>query len=436
MTWIACMTVLAGCRFGFDELGGSGNVDDDDDDDDGVIVTPPIPGTARVTVIGEDGEPNVGQPIKDAYVVAIEADGTTTTVRTDPSGEANIAVSGNTALHVARLLDSGEWALSSFRAVNDGAQLVVGGRPPLGTSMAKSVTVNLPPFPMDYDQAWITGPRGCLVDAAWAMSTTIPVTFDPRCEGKTVELYALAFDIYVPIGSITLTDGDTIDRTAAAWTDLDKVGMDYVNVPADVTDTYAFVSWPTATGDLIPMSESADVPDMGFVGLGFDVPPIVPGTTMVHVFESPAGARALFERIDSWPGTRELDAANLPAVPTPAIDTTSSQVQWTAGGAPLDADLYWSNTKITTGTTNLYWDAYGPPGATQVTFPVLPTELAHLVPDTTSTWYTPRIVIVGLSDFDYASALGFVDRDIYWWWSEGVHMPAGTVSMTATALPW
>src|SRR5689334_4271168 len=97
MRWIACISLLAGgCRFGFDELSGSGA-----DDGDDVITTPPVPGTAHVTVIGEDGQPDVGQPIADAYVVAIEMDGTTTTVRTDASGTANIDVLGNTALHVA-----------------------------------------------------------------------------------------------------------------------------------------------------------------------------------------------------------------------------------------------------------------------------------------------------------------------------------------------
>jgi hypothetical protein len=433
MMWIACMSLLTACRFGFDEQ----STEDGDNDDDDVIVTPPMPGSARVLVLGEDGRGDAGEPVADAYVVVVEQSGATTTTRTGDDGIANVEILGNTAIHVARPLGADEWALSSFRAVNDGAYIIAGGQPSLSLSDEKSVTVNLPAFPIGYDQAWITGPRKCLLDSSSALVPQVPVTYDPRCEGQTIELFALAYDIYVPLGSVTLTDGDTIDRSSAAWTQLDKVGIDYENVPSDVNTTYAFIAWPTSTNDRIPMSESGEVPDANrFVGLHFDLPPIVPGTSMIHVFESFTGARAVFERIDSWPGTRVFDASMIPpAPPVPSVDVAGAQVQWSPGGAAPDADLYWTSTKITIGTTYVHWNAFGPPGATQVTFPALPAELSAIIPPPTAAWTTPRVVLAGLSDFDYQGAIEIVDRDMFWWWSEGVYLPPGTVSMTATQIP-
>lgn len=428
---IACIAfVVTGCRFGFDELSGSENGDDD------IIVTPPVPGVASVIVTGEDGEPNAGQPIANAYVVAIESDGTTTTKRTDASGEAAIEILGNTEIHVAQPVTGGHWALSSFRAINDGASITVGGRPPQATSMARMLTINLPAFPMDYDQAWITGPRRCLADTAWEMSTSVVLKYDPQCEGETVELYALAWDIYVPLGATTLVDGATIDRTGSTWADMDKVGIGYINVPADVTDTYALVAFPTGTGDLIPMSENGDEVDLDrSVGLGFDIPPAVPGMSVIHAFLSPAGVRVKYEQIDQWPGMFEVDASMIPpAPPSPSIVPGFSQIQWTAGAA-ADADVYWSAIDITTNGSIVRWNAFGPPSATQVKFPVLPSELASLVPTGASAWGTPRIVLAALSDYDYVSVLEIVDRDIFWWWSQGVHMPTGDVSITSTQLP-
>ncbi len=428
--WIACISVgLTACRFGFDELSGSGGGDD-------VITTPPVPGIARVLVIGEDGEANAGQPVSGAYVVAIEQDGASTTVRTGDDGTAEIEIDGNTALHVARPLANGAWALSSFRALDDGAYMIVGGHPPQATSTARGVTVELPPFPMGYDEAWVTGPTRCIAQPGWAMSTSVPLLYDPRCEGETVELYALAWDIHVPIGSVTLTDGTAIDRTASAWVDLRKVGIDYINVPAEVTDTYALLALPTATGDRIPLGENSDVPNASrFVGLGFEIPPSIPGMAIIHAFESPTGVRVLYQSIDSWPGTFEIDASTLPPPPPGwSVDRAISQVQWTAGAA-ADADAYWASTDITIGAAVVHWNAFGPAGATQVKYPVLPAELAHLSPTPQSSWGASRIVLASLSDFDYAGAVELLDRDIFWWWSAGEHLPTGTVSLVATSLP-
>lgn len=433
MPSIACIALcLTGCRFGFDELSGSGTPGDDGSDD--VITTPPVPGVAKVIVIGEDGDANVGQPIVGAYVVAIEQDGATTTVRTGTDGTANIDIFGNTAIHVARPMDgTNVWALSSFRAINDGAQITVGGRPPRAMSSARTVTIDLPAFPMDYTEAWITGPMRCLQDTGYAPSTTVPLSYDPQCEGQTVELYAASYDIYVPIGSVTLTNGATIDRTTASWMDLDKVGMEYFNLPDDITDAGLFFSFPASNGDLIPIAENGDAPDMArYVGFAIDIPPVVPGTQLIHAFGSPTGVRLVYERIDSWPGNRMFDASMLAPPPMPAtINQGQSQIEWTITPAP-DADIYWSSTDITTGTTTLHWNAYGAPGAGQVTFPVLPSELAAIIPTGSSAWSAPRVVLAGLSDFDYATAAEIVDRDIYWWWSQGLYLPSGTLSLTAT----
>ena len=427
--WIACILLLSACRLGFDEVMPVG--------DDGVIVTPPMSGSARVLVIGEDGEVDAGQPVADAYVVAIEQDGTATTIRTGTDGLATLSILGNTSIHVARPLAGDRWALSSFRGVNDGASIIAGGKPALAMASSRTLTVTLPAFPIGYDQAWITGPKRCLPDLATAVATSVPVKYDPQCDGQTVELFALAGDLYVPIGSVTLADGGLIDVSASAsWLDLDKVNIDYTNVPPEVTSTYAFVSWPGSASDSIPMCEDADVPANGFAGLVFDIPPVVPGTELIHVFESPTGVRAMYERIDSWPGVRAFDAAMLPpAPPSPAVDTTSGQVQWTMGAAPPDADIYWTSTEITIGATTLYWNAFGPPDATQVTFPELPVDLSAIIPTPTSIWGTPNIVIAGLSELDYADILEFVDRDIYWWWAHGVYMPHGALSLTSTQPP-
>lgn len=429
----ACISLLTACRLGFDEIQGAG---DGSGSDDGPVVTPPVPGVARVTVLGEDKQANVGQPIAGAYVVAIEADGTTTTARTAADGTASIDVLGNTAVHVARPVGANEWALSSFRAINDGARIIAGGRPPIATSASRSVTVDLPAFPAGYTEAWITGPRGCLADKAYAAATSISVLYNAQCEGQSVELFALSYDIHVPLGTVTLTEGTTIDRTAAAWIALDKVDLDYVNVPPEVTSAYAFINWPTPNADQIPIGEGGDVPDVDrFVGLVFDIPAITMDASLVHAFESPTGVRILHERLTVWPGVHQVDASMLPP-PPPALtlDTTTQQIQWDAGAAP-DADVYWSSSDITNGSQTVHWNAFGPAGATQATFPALPAELAMLMPDATSTWSPACVVLAGLSEFDYAGAIEIVDRDIFWWWSAGAYMPPGTVSLVSTSSP-
>lgn len=421
--------ILTACRFGFDELAGSAG--------DDVIDPPPVPGVARVTVIGEDGQPTAGQPIVDAYVVAIEQDGSTRTWRTASDGTVDIEVLGNTAVHVARpTLSNSEWSVSSFRAINDGARIIAGGHPPRAMTTTRSVTVNLPAFPAGYTEAWITGPMMCMSDWAHDVSSTIALFYDPRCEGQTVDLFAVSYDIYVPIGSVTLTDGAIVDRTADVWTDLDKVGMEYSNLPTDVTSAAAYLSFPVAGGDLIPLADNVDVPDaQGFVGFALDVPPIMAGTQLVHVFESTTGARVVYERIDSWPGTRQFDASTLaPVAAPPTTDQGSSQVSWVITPAP-DADVYWSSADIVTAGTTVHWNAFGPSGATQVTFPVLPPELARLMPTSASVWSPPCVVIAGLSDFDYASVVEIVDRDLYWWWAEALHLPPGTLSLQSTSIP-
>lgn len=421
--------MLTACRFGFDELAGSAG--------DDVIDPPPVPGIARVTVIGEDGQPTAGQPIVDAYVVAIEQDGSTRTWRTASDGTVDIEVLGNTSVHVARpTLSNSEWSVSSFRAINDGARIIAGGHPPRAMSTTRSVAVNLPAFPAGYTEAWITGPMMCMSDWAHDASSTITLPYDPRCEGQTVDLFAVSYDIYVPIGSVTLTDGASVDRTTATWVDLDKVGMEYSNLPTDVTSAAAYLSFPVAGGDLIPLADNVDVPDaQGFVGFALDVPPIMAGTQLVHVFESTTGARVVYERIDSWPGTRQFDASTLaPVAAPPTTDQGSSQVSWVITPAP-DADVYWSSADIVTAGTTVHWNAFGPSGATQVTFPVLPPELARLMPTSASVWSPPCVVIAGLSDFDYASVVEIVDRDLYWWWSEALHLPPGTLSLQSTSIP-
>jgi hypothetical protein len=431
ITWVACIVSLSGCRLGFDELSGSGAGGDD------VITTPPVPGVAHVTVIGEDGEVRAGQPIADAYVVAIEQDGSTSVVRTADDGTADIDIFGNTAIHVARPMGSNnEWALSSFRGLNDGARLIVGGQPPPAMSVSRSLSVTLPTYPMGYSEAWITGPRKCMVDTAYAASSTIPLTYDPQCEGQTVELYAFSYNLYVPLGTVTFANGATINRTTSTWMDLDKVHMEYFNLPADVTSAGVYLSFPASGGDLIPIGDNGNTPDSEhYVGIVIDIPPVKPESLLVHAFQSATGVRFVYERIDSWPGNRMFDGSTLaPAPPSPMINAGTSQVQWTAGSAP-DADAYWSSTDLTIGGTLVHWNAFGPSASTQVTFPVLPPELALIVPTATSTWSPPRIVLAGLSDFDYASVVEIIDRDIFWWWSEGLHMPTGTLSLTSTAIP-
>jgi hypothetical protein len=433
MWLIACIWLsLTGCRFGFDEHSGSGSGGGGDD-----VVTPPMPGVAHVTVLGEDGEANVGQPIADAYVVAIETDGTTTTVRSAADGTADIDVFGNTAIHVARPLSGNQWALSSFRAINDGAHIVVGGEPPQALSSARSVTVNLPAFPMDYTEAWITGPRMCFPTSGHGTGVpTVVLAYDPRCEGQTVELFATSFNLFVPIGTVTLSDGMIVDRTTAAWLGLDKVHIQYTNVPADITAATAYVSFPTSAGDIIPLAENGDVPDAEHsVAFHLDIPPVVPGTQLIHVFESAAGVRIVYERIDSWGGNRIFDASMLAPAPAPAmINVGTNQVQWTITPA-ADADVYWSSTDITIGASVVHWNAFGPPGAQQVTFPALPAELTEIIPKASSSWSTPRVVLAGLSDFDYVSALEIVDRDIYWWWAQNMYLPPGSLSLTTSAVP-
>ena len=69
------LLTLSACRFGFSDVTPAA--------DGGVMADAEVatPGTARVTVLGEEGETAAGQPIAGAYVIVIEPGGATTTDR-------------------------------------------------------------------------------------------------------------------------------------------------------------------------------------------------------------------------------------------------------------------------------------------------------------------------------------------------------------------
>jgi len=215
------------------------------------------------------------------------------------------------------------------------------------------------------------------------------------------------------------------------WKSQTKIVLEYDNVPSEITKVGGVVGIPT-TGDtgLLVVGDSNATPDATReADVHLDVPPIGPGTVVVSWFESLAGTRAVFERVDSLPGVRIFDFGKLaPSVPPPAVG--AGQLAWQRPENDA-SDLYWAKTDIAMTTTTVHWNAFGPSDGAPIAYPALPAELAAIMPGAGASWTPKAFVLATLSDFTYATIVEVVDRDMAWWYGNGLYLPTGSVSLSS-----
>ena len=443
--WALVVMAVSGCRFGFSEVAPAADADVP------VDAAPPVPGMARVSVIGEEGETRAGQPIADAYVVVIEATGATTTVRTLADGTVTVPILGASSIHIARPapdLGAQHWLVYSFGGLNGDPEILVGGRAtaPAG---AKTMMVTLPGFPdVEITESRIRGPARCIdVEQAPTAGTTATFAFAAACANETVELYAQGLGYgdpwtWTPVGPVQLSPSGSA-TAPTTWQDNEKYSIDYAALPGSVATVWGLFALPGGApgtagwGDAIVLDDDWSAMDQGGARLVFDGPPLVAGSMFASFFEdaSKAVERSVLERIDSPFGNRKFDPALIgPEVTVPLADASARGVAW-ASSDLAGADFVAVATTITTPGAIVTWNAYGPASTTAVTYPNLPAQLATIAVDTSASWSPPRLEIVSLSDFTYATALPILDRDLYWWHDVGAYLPTGTVAASTAQQP-
>lgn len=438
--WVVVLMTLSGCRFGFSEVSSA------PDADIPVDAAPPMPGSARVTVVGEEGEPFAGQPVSGAFVVVVEASGATVTARTAADGTATVPILGSSSIHVARPapdLGTGHWMLYTFTGLNGDPEILVGGRAAAPVA-PMTMTASLPTFTaVEMTDSRVRGPARCLdVEQPSTAGTTTTFTFAPRCANEKVELYAQALAsndawAWIALGTTVLTNNGSI-TAPTSWQDNQKYDVDYTGLPSSIAKVWGVLAFPggpsgsAGWSDAIILDDDVTTVDLGDARLVYDGPPIIAGTKLVTFFQDPTAAveRRVVERVDAPFGNRIFDNALIgPDVTVPLADGASRTVSWASSGLGA-ADFVAVDTTVTTGGAVVTWKAYGPASATSLTYPTLPSELAAIVAVPTASWTTPTVQIVTLSDFTYATALPILDRDLYWWQDVGAYLPSGTLAVS------
>lgn len=448
--WALVLMTVSGCRFGFSEVTPAGDADVP------VDAAAPVPGVARVTVIGEENEALAGQPIANAYVIVIEANGAITTARTAGDGKVTLPILGGSALHIARIapdLGAQHWLLYSFTGLNGDPEVLVGGRA-AAPAAPQTMSATLPAFPVvEITESRVRGPARCLpIDQVATVGTTATFQFAAACANEKVELYAQGLGLgspwtWTPLGLVQLADGGTV-AAPTGWQDNKKYVVEYGGLPASVAEVWGLLALPgggfgTASwSDAIVLDDDGVDVELGEAQLVFDGPPLVEGSLIASFFvdESTAVERSVLERIDTSFGNRQFDTQLIgPEVSVPLADASTRAVAWASSNL-AGADFVAIATTITMPGAVVTWNAYGPASTTAMTYPVLPVELATIAADTTASWSPPLLEIVSLSDFTYASALPILDRDLYWWHDVGAYLPTGVVACStaqqvATARP-
>jgi hypothetical protein len=182
-----------------------------------------------------------------------------------------------------------------------------------------------------------------------------------------------------------LADGATIDLSAETYTAIPDVAVSYANVPATYTRAAVYASQTMAHG-WIPLSRA-------FVGLtgatgtaSMKVPAIAGGHAgVVTVFD---GATYTEQVVGEWGAlatsyTFDPSTMFLPEFTGPAsLDIPNHAVTWTTAGGAVQPDHVQVNAQLHRPSPAIAWQwEIVAPGATQVTFPVLPDSIYNVKAD-------------------------------------------------------
>lgn len=427
--------VLCGCgRIGFMEL-----ADDQPPQD-----APPDagPGTVRVEVTGGALDGNAGEPIADAYVVFVAADGMREVARTDASGIASTFVTGATTVHVAyeatpagtsAVLSPVKWRVTSYAQIGGGTVIQVGAPAGFGGGgTGDTITVNLPAL-AGATEYWVIGPGRCGIDGT-SITPSFTQWFEGRCNGDPARLYAAArtptSTSWLDAGDVTLAPGAVISPTAS-WQPAAtyRIRIDGI---ADGTSVNAGLLEARGTEDALEIGYDEVASVGGTAMLAFDGP-AVPVEQIRGELTKDAGTSLQLVRAVAPPdvaGTRSLDPGLFStAIESLIVDPQSAAMQWTYGPPTQTPGVVVASFEVfdTPGGEQVEWFGYHPVATTSSVLPELPAPLDTLRPAMGAT-IQGIVMLVDLGGGDYAQAVTRIDRDFSSYLMVSTEIPVGAAA--------
>jgi len=362
----ALVLALASCgRLGFTDLTG-------DPGDGGPFSTIQV-----MLSTDEYGPVMPGLPLSGATVLVDRGTSVLDRLTTDEQGLATLDADGVVAFHVV-YGGYTAWRIYTV-ATGTGGTFALGGTPIARKSLP--MTFMLPGGPGNSFTVHI--PEQCAVPLNQSSTPTVSVSYDSRCEGKTVRTIAynsangMTDARYIDAGPVTLMKGSTYS----------------------ITGSYAAVSSHTIEVDNMPVgtflvtAEVLDRSQVDLTRLAFNYPfavQVLNGTATVTTSTPPGGDTLrvvtyhdTLTGYSSWSGRiapanilplMQFDASTM----MPPFDSLNAdnapRLTWTGGGTAGTITV----ASIRAGPVQ--WDAYLAPTANSLEFPALPADLGVPVP--------------------------------------------------------
>jgi hypothetical protein len=364
---------LASCgRLGFNDMR---SMTGDGGADGGATSTVRVVVAADYTPPGSGPTTTPGTPVEAATVLVDRGAGTLERLLTDAQGSVKLDAEGLVAYHVVHG-SANAWRVYTVATGATGTVSLGGNDPPAGGR----ATIVLPSGPGNSFRVHL--PEHCQSIFESSGTPSLSVQYNGACDGKVVHAIGFASTNlsnmrYVDAGMIKLAPG-TPSMVAGTYAALPTHSIELTNVPAGAQSVSAEVLARNEL-DLTPM-ESSSSPD--------STP--VTGATMMLTTTAAAGGNTL--RVSASVGragravlstSSQLAPVSFSAAPISAsFDASSLLPAFTSLDFDTDLNVTWagggtSGTMIVVHlrTDSFEWDAYLPPTATALAFPVIPADI-------------------------------------------------------------
>jgi hypothetical protein len=381
--------------------GSSGDGDGGSGDGDGGGSDAAGPGPVTVTVLSFDGRRT---PVEGAQVAFFAASGEhQATVDTDDEGRATsdlapggavVAFGGDVPTGSASL------AVRAVLGVEPGDQIVIGGEPYQGGSLAAEMTITLPV---------LTGAASYIVYTPCGTfssgNNVVPLTFYQSCDVDSFAYVALASGDAGPSfaeeDEAAVIPGGNYDATAT-WQMTPTRPFRFTGVPDEALSVEVGVSGVRTGDQQLDLFLTRDEAPAGEEMLTLR-PERIPGYDETLIYglvraEQPSLGTFQFTRWMGADDSTDTDLADvmLPWMGPVALDTASRSLRWRIVGAgEYDATYVTVNANINDGDTFLEttWFVVAPPGIEEIVLPELPAELSeYYLPDPENVYAYGQIV--------------------------------------------
>lgn len=409
------LPLLAACgRIGFDS--SSSAPGDDAASHDGAA-----PGTIALHVLADGNAPAVG-----AYVL-LDDD---TILRTDDQGRAVIPAAAKRTFHVVHqqglAVELGRWRVVSLYEVEPEA--VVELAPPIDQTSVGKLDLTLTADGAA-DTYRVYGPTRCGFESILSDTTTFSADYPVICDGTTAELYAISEAAGTRLNvsqSPSFTYGDGVDVAFGAWTPAPTARIQFSKIPETTTQINTNILHATAGGDLYLVNAK----NGGTAGEELVLEAVAP-------LEANHASYLLAEQFVAHGGVGPLlppnivDVSALPSMISPlTFDAAARKLAWDDVSG---SQLVFTQATINGTEATLEWTTYAPPTFREVTFPVLPAELAAIAPDSAATFGDASMVAL-FGATTYRDFLAIVDPGFLTWFA-GISLPPAPLELVAATIP-